>query len=430
MSKTNVVLGGGPAGLFCAHELHQKDTEYVVLEKEDYVGGLAATHQLGEGSFEVGPHIFHTDDQYILQIAQTYLGDDLMQLDWNVKQYLDKKLLTFPNSLSDMWRQLGSYKMLGFLASYLISQFDSKNDFRSFIYRKVGKSLAEFNVINYTEKMWGIPVDELETAWIKPRMDRISIWKIIQSAYKENKRTFLYPEKGSGMLYEKMAERMRVNLKEYPISIEHDKGRVQSLISNKSKYNISHLFSSIPLLELLNVLRPAPPEEVLDAAKSLQYRAQVYVALELDLPDALGAQWVYFPEHQIPFCRVHSAGAFSKAHVANEKSILIFEYFCFDEDSIFSMCDDDMVQFTLIEAQKLTFLKPGNVSNFKVLRKKYAYPLMSQKKNEPLQKIKNYIGQVKNLHMMGRHGLYTYDNQHDAARTGVDAVRYTYRLYR
>ena len=42
----NVILGAGPAGLFCAHQLEEHGTNAVLIEKEDYSGGLAASHNL------------------------------------------------------------------------------------------------------------------------------------------------------------------------------------------------------------------------------------------------------------------------------------------------------------------------------------------------------------------------------------------------
>ena len=43
-----VVLGAGPAGLACAHELAANDAKVTVLERNSYVGGLCRTvHDAG-----------------------------------------------------------------------------------------------------------------------------------------------------------------------------------------------------------------------------------------------------------------------------------------------------------------------------------------------------------------------------------------------
>lgn len=84
MPTKNIILGAGPAGLFCAHELQQRGRPAILIEKNDYPGGLAATHEIDGAGFEVGPHIFQDNDEYIFQIAKEYLGEDLEYKNWRV----------------------------------------------------------------------------------------------------------------------------------------------------------------------------------------------------------------------------------------------------------------------------------------------------------------------------------------------------------
>ena len=258
--KKNIVLGAGPAGLFCAHEMKDVGETSVILEKTSVVGGLAATHKLGDFSFEIGPHIFQSLDQYIFEIASAYLQDDFVYHEWKVEQYLDGRLLVFPNNIANMWRELGTLQMFKFIGSFLKYQLTKPDDFRSFIYKKVGKELANFNVINYTEKMWGVSIDELEYDWIKPRLDSISIWKIIRSAFAKNKRHFYYPILGAGQLYDQMSKSQDIRFDEFPERIEYHKNEITAVQSNKERYNVAQLFSSIPIAELVQLLSPAVPD--------------------------------------------------------------------------------------------------------------------------------------------------------------------------
>ena len=408
--------------MFCAHELRKHELPLVVIEKENRVGGLAATHELHGAKFEVGPHIFHTEDEYVMSIVKEYLGDQLLLKEWSVSQYIQGQLFLFPNSILDMWNKVGTLKMIEFFLSFLGSRFMQTSDYASFLYKKVGRKLAELNIINYTEKMWGVPLESLETEWIKPRLDRISIAKIITSSIHGHKRSFHYPVEGAGMLYNQMAHQLKVKLSEYPIEIEHEGNQISKITTNNSSYLVDNLFSSIPLLELLKIFRPKPPSEILKAANSLKYRSQVYVVVLVDEPNLLNEQWIYFPEKDIPFCRVHSSGAFSANQVPQGQSLLVFEYFCFEEDSIWHMSNSSIFSQTIDIFSNLPFVANFNVIEYKIQRKKYAYPLMSKEKNIHLRKIENYLSEFDNLETMGRHGLHTYDNQDDAGRTGIDSA--------
>ncbi len=418
----NVILGAGPAGIFCGTELNRRGIEHLIIEKENQPGGLAATHSLESGSYEIGPHILHTSDDYIMEIAREFLGTDLKKVTWKVDQFIAGKLLTFPNSLSDMIRQLGMTKVAGFVGSYLMSQFYANDNLEAFIYRKVGKKLAHFNVINYTEKMWGLPISELETEWIKPRMDRISIWKIIRSLYTQNKRSFFYPQQGAGQLYDKMAEKLSVKYNCQPTEIIASDDKIISVRIGTDKVEVDHLFSSIPLVTFINLLQPQPPVSVLEAIHGLIYRSQVYVILRVKDKSPIDSQWIYFPEKNIPFCRVHSPGNFSSSLISSGESIYVFEYFCDYGDKTWNMEVDNLVDVTMDHFKKAISRKHIEILEQKIMRNRYAYPLMVSGRQEKFTIVQDYLSQYKNLTSIGRHGLHTYDNQHDAGRTGIDAA--------
>ncbi len=420
MTKKILIIGAGPAGLFCAHELVKYGMAPIIIEKEDHVGGLAATHHCKFGSFEIGPHIFHTKDQYIMDIARSYLGNDLLLKDWKVTQFIEGKLFVFPNSIKDMISKLGIVRMLGFILSYILSQLTTGKDFRSFIYKKVGKRLAHFNVINYTEKMWGIPIEDLEVGWIKPRMNRLSIWKIIKTFVKGHERSFHYPNLGSGMLYELIAKNVEVQLQEWPISIEVDQNKV-IIKTNKDSYEVDHLISSIPLItlyELLHIKHHNPSKLQIE---SLKHRSQVYVMLTYDRADIIEDLWIYFPEPHYPFCRVHSAGAFSDAHVRGQVSILVFEYFCFEGDVLWNTSDQELITLTSLHFNKTSLIENAQIIDSLVLRQSKAYPLMDKRRLKSINDIQSSINH-QCIHLIGRHGLHTYDNQDEAGRTGVDTA--------
>ena len=50
------------------------------------------------------------------------------------------------------------------------------------------------------------------------------------------------------------------------------------------KIETDYVISSMPITELITSLRPAPPEEVIAAARWLKYRDLVCVALMFDVP--------------------------------------------------------------------------------------------------------------------------------------------------
>ena len=409
--------------MFCGHELAQLGHESIIIEKADFVGGLAATHLIDGNKFEIGPHIIYTEDEYILDIAKEFLGDDLLLKQWHVEQLIENQLLVFPNSILDMVNKLGIAKLVSFLASYLQHRFTPVTDFNSFLYKKLGREFAEFNVINYTEKMWGVSLNDLETSWIKPRFERLSLLKILKTVYSNNDRSFYYPSGGAGMLYDNMSKNLNIQLKEWPIKIYHDNNMVTSIETNKSKYIIDQIYSSIPVNHLLGLMDPLPPVDVLRAGKSLIHRSQIYVIMLTDKSKVISSQWIYFPETSIPFCRVHAPGNFSGSMSVEDQSVLVFEYFSFTKDSIWSQSDELIISETKRTFQNLNIAPKFEIVNSRVIRNEFAYPLMNVERSKRFALIKEYFSSFSNVNLIGRHGLHTYDNQDGAGRTGIDAAR-------
>src|ERR1700679_1802399 len=73
-----VILGGGPAGLSAAWHLASRGEPVVVLEGEDRVGGLCATHERDGYRFALGGHRFVSSDLELTQRLERLLGDDLL----------------------------------------------------------------------------------------------------------------------------------------------------------------------------------------------------------------------------------------------------------------------------------------------------------------------------------------------------------------
>ncbi|MDD5136305.1 MAG: FAD-dependent oxidoreductase, partial [Candidatus Omnitrophica bacterium] len=70
MKKRVVVLGAGVSGLTAGHELARKGFDVVVIEKSDYIGGLAATFSYKNHLIDYGPHNFHTHIPEVFQFVK------------------------------------------------------------------------------------------------------------------------------------------------------------------------------------------------------------------------------------------------------------------------------------------------------------------------------------------------------------------------
>ena len=57
--KTAIIIGAGPAGLTAAYELLTKtDIRPIILEEEDFVGGISRTVNYNGNRMDIGGHRF------------------------------------------------------------------------------------------------------------------------------------------------------------------------------------------------------------------------------------------------------------------------------------------------------------------------------------------------------------------------------------
>src|ERR1700729_2796007 len=74
-----VILGGGPCGLAAAWHLARKGAQPIVLEREELVGGLCATHERNGWRFDLGGHRFVSGDAELSRWVEGLLGSELLE---------------------------------------------------------------------------------------------------------------------------------------------------------------------------------------------------------------------------------------------------------------------------------------------------------------------------------------------------------------
>ncbi len=178
-----------------------------------------------------------------------------------------------------------------------------------------GRTLAELNILNYTEKIWGLPCAKLSVDWAHQRIRGLSFASAVKNALfsqggsrggmpKSLVDRFYYPAYGTGLIYEKIRERIGSDaaflFSSRPVRIRHHEDSV-SVVDVETPAGIITLspkvvVSSIPITDCLTLLDPAPPRDILDHARALRYRSQVYLFITLNLPSVIPDQWMYFPE--------------------------------------------------------------------------------------------------------------------------------------
>lgn len=443
-----VIIGAGPAGLAAAMELCKARKDFVVIEKNCSVGGLARTHVIKEGHLEfrtdIGPHRFYSRKGYLNQFIGDLLQEKLIVVKRETQQYIDGKFFNYPINPVQAFKNLGFSTVIIILVDYFLAILKYRifrrpiKNFYEHAVANFGKKLAMFNIINYTEKIWGLSTKQLDASWGKRRITGLSLSGVIKNMLvKISKRqnsiralvdTFYYPELGTGTIYEQIGERIELEgysifLNSYPTKIKHERDHIKQLVvqigEKEIQIKLDYLVESIYIVDFLLLLEPSPPQHVLKAAEKLRYRSQVYLFLTLDRDRVTHDQWIYFPDVHLPFARISEMKNFSSKMSPLNKSSLLIEFFCNEDDEIHRMTKDELFELVLPFFEKQGFFTRIDVRNCYRFSNNRDYPIYDLVYETNLNTVKRYLDSFDNLFYVGRPGRFEYSSQDQSIEMGI-----------
>jgi protoporphyrinogen oxidase len=440
MGKNNIlILGAGPAGMACAMELHKAGKNFILVEKESEVGGLSRTYKFGEFRTDNGPHRFFSKNKYLYDMIEDVLGEKWIKVNRFTRFYIDGKFYKYPVDLLSALLTMGPKKAASVIIDYLKEKVKPKKqpkNFEEYVVSKFGRSLAEFNILNYTRKVWGLECNKLSWEWGEQRIKGLSITAILKNSIMKKKGPktlvdqFFYPDSGTGLIYEEIKKRIVEKNNDFLLNTEPKKifinGRKIKRVKLSNLIEINNpnwVVSSIPINSLCQLLEPSPPKKVMEAVSKLKFRSQVYLFITLNKPSVSNDQWIYFPNTEIPIGRISEMRNFSVKMSPEGKTSLFIEFFCWKDDKIWKMKKDELLELVSEWLERLNFVKRNEIIDSYLIKKEYVYPVYDLYYKQNLKIVLDYLESIQNLICIGRLGRFKYTNQDHSLEMGIMAAR-------
>lgn len=437
-----VIIGAGPAGLTAAHECIKGGLQPIVLERADRVGGIARTETYQGYHFDIGGHRFFTKTQEINQLWHEMLGEDFLRVRRMSRIYYQGRFFDYPVGFANALANLGLIESAFILLSYLKAQVWShpeEENFEQWVSNRFGRRLYQTFFQTYTEKVWGTPCHKIRADWAAQRIRGLSLMVAVSNALfgvqkaKSLISEFHYPLRGPGMMWQRFQEAVEANGGQVRLNVEavkltHQDGRIVSVDCGKQDKTetipVGQLISSIPVTRIVALLDPKAPDQVIEAASKLSYRAFVLVGLIVDREDLFPDQWIYVHSPDVRVGRIQNFKNWSAAMVPHpQKTSVGMEYFCNQGDETWTMSDAELKDLAARELSKLGLVETDDVVDGFVIRQPNAYPVYDDAYKDHLMVIRDYIGTIDNLQTVGRSGLHRYNNMDHSMLTGMLAAR-------
>jgi len=436
-----VVLGGGPAGLTAAYLLAKQDKPVVVLESTDMLGGIARTEVRDGYRFDLGGHRFFTKVKEVDDLWHEIMKEEFLRRPRQSRIYYNDKFFEYPLEGMDVIRKFGLLELSRCLLSYLWAQVKPKgreDTFEDWVSNRFGKRLYNHFFKTYTEKLWGVPTNEIRAEWAAQRIKGLSFFSAAKAAFFGNKgdkiksliSEFNYPRFGPGQMWEQMAKDIQEQGGEIRMNAAVTKlvtdgaGKVTEVHADGQILRPSYVISSLPLRTTVGIAEPEAPVDVRDAARGLRYREFLTVLLVIEGQDLFPDNWIYIHQPGVRVLRIQNFKSWSPWMVPNEQDASIgMEYFCFEGDDLWNMDDDKLVEMASQEIEKLKLAKAANVKFGFVARVHKAYPIYDEKYAERVATIRRWLeSSMTNLTQVGRNGLHRYNNSDHSMLTAMRAV--------
>lgn len=439
------VLGAGLAGMSSAAELARSGVDVTVLERDPVVGGLAKSLHRNGYTVDLGPHRFHGEPG-VVQHFHDLMGENLVENKRKSRIWMMNRFFFYPLRVENVLMQLPRTILIKILIDYVTARvkqrLNPKPDlsFEDWVTHRFGKTLYTIFFDVYTEKTWGLPCKQISSDWASQRISLLSlgdvIKKTLQPKQKPQPRTYVssfsYPKHGGvGAICGRYQAQVQSAGGKVVTSIRLEKvktdgKRVTSIVYQNGDLREvdtpGHVISSIPPQALLGLLDPAPPAEILEHAAKLQHRSLVFVYVVLKKENLTDDHWVYIPEKSRLLNRISEAKNFSRDNAPEGYTAVCAEITCIQGDEIWTADDRWLGERVITELADMGFMKKKEAVDTFVHREPQGYPVYEIGYREHLKALQEHLGAYENLLVIGRQGLFRYNNMDHSVTMGQRAA--------
>jgi UDP-galactopyranose mutase len=436
VKKKYLIIGAGPTGLGAAHRLKELGMDdFVVLERQDHAGGLAASFKDDKGfTWDIGGHVVFSHYDYFDDLMDSLLGDERLehQRESWVRSCGTWVPYPFQNNIRYLPREARWECVEGLLPGNRPES--APGNFGQWIQHVFGAGIAKHFMNPYNFKVWATPPELMQYDWIGERVSVVDLKKVLKNIIMERddrawgpNNTFKFPlYGGTGEIFRRMAHRLDgfIEYGQSVASIDAEKKTATTETGLTVEYEA--ILNTAPIDILATRWLAARDDAMIEAAGRLTHNSVYVAGVGLDIKaeaERNSRCWMYYPESDSPFYRVTNFHNYSPNNVARPGEQLSF--MC---ESSFSAHKpekvDELMDRTISGLVNTTMLDAARVDDVCTrweIAVDYGYPVPCLERDGALKVIQPRL-EEKGIYSRGRFGGWKYEvsNMDHSVMQGVE----------
>jgi len=405
-----IILGAGIAGLSSGWLLQQQDIDFIVLEKQSFVGGLARSFDWHGFYCDFAAHRLFTRNEEILHQML-----NLVPMGRHIRRsriYLRNHWMADPLDVIELIGKLSINERLGVLYSYLTRPKNlTEGNFEQYVIRRYGRSLYEFFFQPYTEKLFGIPGDQISVLWARQKVRLANPLDNLRENTKTKFQYFYYPIHGGyGAIVNHLYDgiKNRVILGAQATRFETNDGKI-----SKIHYKLNDEEHELPADFVISTLPMSFNAQMLGQSYPLEFQKVDAVYLWINKPRVSDYHWIYFIDSTIAINRLVEFKNMSPVEGDPDTTVLCAEV---------TQTHPDVANKVIDDLEHAGLIRHTEILDTKVVRENFAYPVYNQDYAEVLQTANQFFKKFENLYLVGRAAEFRHREADDNFEAAIEAI--------
>ncbi len=416
---------------------HRAGLPFVLCERSQDLGGLCRTLVCGNHRYDCGAHRFHDRDAEVTRDVHDLVGEELVSVDAPSQIHHDGRFIDFPPRPLNWILAHGIGSAVHVAADVFRARWRPRpvRSFEDHALNHYGRRLGRPLLVDYTEKLWGLPASRLAPDVATRRLAGLGVGSLLADLVRPRRKSvhldgaFLYPRQGYGTISTEMAARLPrecVRTAHEVTALECDHARRVRTVHFAGRPPLDvqgRLVSTLPLSALARMLGDVLPDESRRAAAELRFRHVRIVFLRLGVARCSPNATIYLPDRRLCVSRISEPKNRSAAMAPAHETSLVAEVPCSTGDPVHALDEDLLAERVIAELAQVGLLDRQTVREWRHHLLPNAYPVYSLDYARLVRRIRDGLATVANLDLLGRGGLFWYSHLHDQLRLAKDYVR-------